>query len=767
MKKYILSIISLLCVFGLSYARKISLNEALAISQGFRSANLGYFSPDASSAAKFRDQIYVINGSNGGWMLVSADDRAPLMVLGYSDKGSLDLNNLSTAAQGVLEGYAEGLQRLDTSSAKTVAPSLSSRGSAAPLLGDIAWDQGYPYNALFPWFGEYQGNAGCVQIAQGQMMYFYQHPKKGQGSNSFVIEGVQYSADFSKSFYQWNIMKPYYDGDDSQESIDAVSKLIYDIAIANNANLSNALTPAALNEAGLIDYFKYDRSIYVIKADECTREYLENAMRQSIDEGHPVYIQAYNDMGGGHAFICDGYNDEGYFHFNMGGATGYYLSTATGYDRGQMMTMNFMPDEGGSPTIWAGSSQELYWTGGNNITCNIRAFNAFAPSGRTEVAIALEDPKSNVQYFIQYSNDNLNISMESLTFNDKVSDGDYILYPVYRVNGGEWMKVNFPDNAADHLILNVTNGVKTYTNTSTGGVIDPGTYLIDGVYYNLVNVSYEGEDYVARVTYRNNLYGSYSGDVVIPATVTIDDVEYPVTQIGASAFSRSDLGNVYVGPNVESIGNEAFFGANVGSIEYANPSNITYLDQRVFCNCNIDEVKIPSGVSSIYGQTVTGKVNTIVIPPSVNYMAVWAIVNEYNTIKDFFVFWTSEDELPNYDVDKNNGYTPLFGDFSKTTLHVPKGCADLYKNNELWGVFGKYVEDATTGIGSIESVDDEIGVSVSNGSIRFDQLPAGEIAQVYNLQGMLIGQGQVGTTVKLSKGVYIIRTSKKSIKVVI
>lgn len=357
--------------------------------------------------------------------------------------------------------------------------------------------------------------------------------------------------------------------------------------------------------------------------------------------------------------------------------------------------------------------------------------------------------------------------MESLTFNDKVSDGDYILYPVYRVNGGEWMKVNFPDNAADHLILNVTNGVKTYTNTSTGGVIDPGTYLIDGVYYNLVNVSYEGEDYVARVTYRNNLYGSYSGDVVIPATVTIDDVEYPVTQIGASAFSRSDLGNVYIGPNVESIGNEAFFGANVGSIEYANPSNITYLDQRVFCNCNIDEVKIPSGVSSIYGQTVTGKVNTIVIPPSVNYMAVWAIVNEYNTIKDFFVFWTSEDELPNYDVDKNNGYTPLFGDFSKTTLHVPKGCADLYKNNELWGVFGKYVEDATTGIGSIESVDDEIGVSVSNGSIRFDQLPAGEIAQVYNLQGMLIGQGQVGTTVKLSKGVYIIRTSKKSIKVVI
>ena len=51
---------------------------------------------------------------------------------------------------------------------------------------------------------------------------------------------------------------------------------------------------------------------------------------------------------------------------------------------------------------------------------------------------------------------------------------------------------------------------------------------IDGIYYN-----FSGDE--ATVTYRNQ-YGTYSGNVVIPESVTFNDKTYSVTSIGEDAF---------------------------------------------------------------------------------------------------------------------------------------------------------------------------------------------------------------------------------------
>ena len=55
---------------------------------------------------------------------------------------------------------------------------------------------------------------------------------------------------------------------------------------------------------------------------------------------------------------------------------------------------------------------------------------------------------------------------------------------------------------------------------------------ISGIYYN-----FDETNKTAEVTYHSSDYNSYSGDIVIPASVSYDGIAYNVTSIGDYAFS--------------------------------------------------------------------------------------------------------------------------------------------------------------------------------------------------------------------------------------
>ena len=75
---------------------------------------------------------------------------------------------------------------------------------------------------------------------------------------------------------------------------------------------------------------------------------------------------------------------------------------------------------------------------------------------------------------------------------------------------------------------------------------------IDGIYYN-----FSGNE--AIVTYRKST--DYSGDVVIPESVTYNGKTYSVTSIGNFAFSKCiNLTSITIPNSVTSIGSNAFFG---------------------------------------------------------------------------------------------------------------------------------------------------------------------------------------------------------------
>ena len=76
---------------------------------------------------------------------------------------------------------------------------------------------------------------------------------------------------------------------------------------------------------------------------------------------------------------------------------------------------------------------------------------------------------------------------------------------------------------------------------------------IDGIYYEL-----DASNKTASVTSGDD---KYSGEVVIPATVSYESVTYSVTSIGKNAFkSCSNLTSITIPNSVTSIGNSAFYG---------------------------------------------------------------------------------------------------------------------------------------------------------------------------------------------------------------
>ena len=57
----------------------------------------------------------------------------------------------------------------------------------------------------------------------------------------------------------------------------------------------------------------------------------ESMMREELDAGRPILYSALDLGAGAHAFICDGYDNEGMFHFNMGWygtCDGWYVVSA-------------------------------------------------------------------------------------------------------------------------------------------------------------------------------------------------------------------------------------------------------------------------------------------------------------------------------------------------------------------------------------------------------------------------------------------------------
>ena len=202
----------------------------------------------------------------------------------------------------------------------------------APLLGDLAWDQGEPYNELCPEVGKVHCITGCVATAMAQIMYYNKWPLKGTGKHSYMWNGTKLEADYSKSVYEYGKMRTTYDKNWTQSEALAVAQLMYDCGVSVDMQYGTGSSGAYSEDVPIAmkKYFDYNLSMEYLYREDYKKEEWDSIIMAELDASRVVY---YSGVGGnsGHAFVCDGYKDNGYFHFNFGWSGsphGYFATSA-------------------------------------------------------------------------------------------------------------------------------------------------------------------------------------------------------------------------------------------------------------------------------------------------------------------------------------------------------------------------------------------------------------------------------------------------------
>lgn len=313
---------------------------------------------------------YVINRSNdAGYVVVSGDD-AIIPVIGYADEGKFDTTEVPESMQWWLNECQREIQYLKQHPEKARGTQGLSK-AVKPLVTSL-WAQGTPYNAKCPTYimgyTAYRSATGCVATAIAQIMNYHKWPNQGTGEHSYncnvngASNATQLHADFSTSVYDWgNILDAYEPDNYTTDQKNAVALLMSDVGISVDmgyGSSSGAFSPAVVS--ALTSYFKYDKSMRLCSREDYSVEAWEQMIRNELDNNRPVYYSGMSSTGG-HAFVCDGYNHEGYYHFNWGWGgrgNGYFLLSMlnpnnqevgtynTGYNSLQEIIINIMPDQG-------------------------------------------------------------------------------------------------------------------------------------------------------------------------------------------------------------------------------------------------------------------------------------------------------------------------------------------------------------------------------------------------------------------------------------
>ena len=301
------------------------------------------------SAALDRNAVdyYVFNVSNGeGFVIVAGDDRVR-PILAYSTTGQYDPQNVSEGFQFILDGFREEIQYVRehnlTASHDIVAEwkrvnetgsinrSGKTRAVVDPLCQTI-WNQNYPWNSQCPEDPEGDGGyvyAGCAATAMGQVMKFWDWPAVGNGSHTYNPDGyAQQTANFGQTEYHFELMPLALDSTSSEEEIYYVAQLLHHLGIALDMQYSPAGSGASSFSVytAFQNYFRYNRDFIEINAGGIipgygysNEEWAQMLKNGGLDEQLPIFYCGSDDGGaGGHAFVCDGYDENDYFHFNWG-----------------------------------------------------------------------------------------------------------------------------------------------------------------------------------------------------------------------------------------------------------------------------------------------------------------------------------------------------------------------------------------------------------------------------------------------------------------
>ena len=284
---------------------------------------------DMQSAETGHQLLYAFNVEGGGFVIVSGDDRTE-SILGYSDSGRLDTDDMPDNMRWWLDGYAQQLSQLGAVGVQQT-PAAVVRPAIEPMI-KTRWYQNEPYNK-YSYVNDkgYHSPTGCVATAMAQVMNYWQWPKEpckaipaydAQPANPGAGD-VEPMPALPAYTFQWDQMLDTYTDEQpgTEQQQEAVARLMQYCGSAlhmyygsNASDSQQNFIPIALRR-----YFDYAQDAHIVYRQNYTSSQWEDLVYNELANGRPIPY-AGDTNSGGHSFICDGYDGEGLFHINWGWA---------------------------------------------------------------------------------------------------------------------------------------------------------------------------------------------------------------------------------------------------------------------------------------------------------------------------------------------------------------------------------------------------------------------------------------------------------------
>lgn len=269
--------------------------------------------------------LYLFNNDQGkGFVIVAADDRVG-GILGYSDRGQIDTQNMPVPLKELLESYAQAVEAVRVDSISVIPHYAKPPKAFVEPLVSTQWSQEYPYNYYTPRSSQ-SGKptyTGCVITAAAQILSAHKWPKKRP------VGALKGKGAMSYDYYDWdNMLNNYSHGGYNDTQAQAVGALMRDLGYLAKATYGVNGTQCNENYLWYALRDNYDCTVRQIEKDILPGGQFVQAIYNELSMGCPAYIQ-----GGDHAFLYDGYDENGLVHVNWGWNgeyNGYYdINTAS------------------------------------------------------------------------------------------------------------------------------------------------------------------------------------------------------------------------------------------------------------------------------------------------------------------------------------------------------------------------------------------------------------------------------------------------------
>lgn len=447
MKKYLILLLGLLIVFQLLNAEKVPYEKARQAALNFYASRINSEERILKSKLQVFDHfiiedksgiLYYVFNIHKGFVIVSGND-ATKPVPGYSFESSYSPPTRESNFIAWMDQYAEQIRSVNL---QNLAPDEQiSREWKELLDGDLnhvksvnnyreiqpmftsQWDQGVPYNEMCPADPAGPGGrclTGCVATAMGQLLYYFRWPDSGLGSYSYQHPDYgEISADFENSDYKWNEMTNQCTG-----STPEVAEILFHLGVSVDMVYGPAGSGMYNHKAAysLKTYFKFSPETQYVFRDSTSMDW-DSLIISHLDRRIPMYYAGWSVPNiNGHAFICDGYQTDEYFHFNWGWSGSYdgyfYLNNlnpgGSNFNLAQELIINAYPDT-------VNYNYPAYCTENQIVT----SFSGSIDDGSGPMYYY--QPGSNCSWLIDPQNEMDSVSNITLNFSKfSLADGDFL-----------------------------------------------------------------------------------------------------------------------------------------------------------------------------------------------------------------------------------------------------------------------------------------------------------------------------------------------------